>query len=364
MNKKNKKLTESYSTWGSKILQHADVLHTIQNSGFFKPITIQLAPIEACDSDCPFCSVAGRPLKNKMKWPQIVQVLNDFRTLGAKSVEITGGGNPMLWRDGNRNINDIITYAHSIGLEVGIITNSHDIKTIKETTYDKISWLRISLIKLDEGKTPEDYRFYSFPRTKLGFSYIIYDGSKHPDPMSRTGRVYTGTTVKTIEDIVELINLTKGVKFVRLAGNCLIKGNNETIKNDFANVIAAINKQPNFFLKDIGSNDSPFADGCYVGALRPYVASHPQGEGYYVYACTSHVLQKRNYDLSYALCPIERIMVTWHAMQETFREKNYPYEIKNNKGENWDSSCKFCYYHNNNKIVHTVCQPLPDKNFA
>ena len=95
---KHEDMTQKYSTWGDKLLQHTDVLYSIQRDKIFKPITIQICPCEICDSDCPFCSVAGRPLKSYMPFSDIKQVLEDFKSIGAKSVEITGGGNPMLQR--------------------------------------------------------------------------------------------------------------------------------------------------------------------------------------------------------------------------------------------------------------------------
>ena len=127
---KHEILTQKYSTWGDKLLQHTDVLYSMQNDRIIKPITIQLAPIEACDSDCPFCSVAARPIKSYLPFAKIQQVLNDFKDLGAKSVELTGGGNPLLYRDrdSGANINDVIEYANSLGYNIGIITNSHSFK--------------------------------------------------------------------------------------------------------------------------------------------------------------------------------------------------------------------------------------------
>ena len=99
MENKHKDLTQKYSTWGDKLLQHTDVLHSIQKDKIFKPITIQLSPTETCSSGCPFCSVAERPLKSYLPMVKIRKVLDDFKYLGAKSVEITGGGEPMLYRD-------------------------------------------------------------------------------------------------------------------------------------------------------------------------------------------------------------------------------------------------------------------------
>ncbi|CAK0758602.1 hypothetical protein CCP3SC1AL1_2540001 [Gammaproteobacteria bacterium] len=50
-------------------------------------------------------------------------------------------------------------------------------------------------------------------------------------------------------------------------------------------------------------------------------------------------------------------------MNESYKKNGYPYQIKNNCGGDWESSCKFCYYKFNNKILHTVSQEMPDKNF-
>jgi hypothetical protein len=83
MQNKNKHiaLTQKFSTWGDKLLQHTDVLYSIQHDKKFKPITIQLSPCEVCSSGCPFCSVAERPLKSYLPFEKIKQVLRDFQTV-------------------------------------------------------------------------------------------------------------------------------------------------------------------------------------------------------------------------------------------------------------------------------------------
>lgn len=358
-------LTQKYSTWGDKLLQHTDVLYSIQSDGIFKPITIQLAPCEVCDSDCPFCSVAGRPLKSYMPFSKIVHTLKSFKHLGAKSVEITGGGNPYLYndREEKKDINDIIEFAHSLGYKIGIITNTHSLKRLKIELHDKIDWIRISLIKLDEGKNPEDYEFNGFPMSKLAFSYIIYETNGMPDQLSRTNKAYQGTTKNSIEKIAKLVELHPEIKFVRIAGNCLIKGNNQKIKNQYREVIDAVDKHSKFFIKDIGMDDSPFNEGCYIGMIRPYIAPNPHGSDYRVYICTSHVLQKRTYDLDYSLCSVDNIIEAWDKMNENYRKSKHPYQVKGNNGTNWCETCKFCYYKFNNKLLHTVANEMPDKDF-
>tara|TARA_R110002094_G_scaffold28421_2_gene41357 strand:+ start:817 stop:1914 length:1098 start_codon:yes stop_codon:yes gene_type:complete len=363
-NRDHKQLTQQFSTWGDKLLQHTDVLHAIQHEQTFRPITVQLAPCEVCDSDCPFCSVAERPLHSFMPFADIEQSLRDLRELGAKSLELTGGGNPLLYRDreAGKTITDVIRCAHDLGYEIGIITNSHDLKRLDPDVHAMVKWVRVSLIMLDEGRTPEDYDFNGFPSERLGFSYIIYDGT---ESSPRRKRPYAGTTVESIQRIVRLVDLHPQVKFVRIAGNCLIKGNNQVVRDKWRDVIEAMDAHGKVFIKDIGNDDSPFADGCYVGAVRPYIAASPEGDGsYHVYTCTSHVLQKRTYDLDYSLGTTDEIPAIWERMSQSYRLFGYPYEVGCNKGRDWDESCKFCFYRFNNQILHTVAHEMPDKNFA
>jgi len=358
--------TQQYSTWGDKLLQHTDVLYAIQHDRKFKPITIQLAPCEVCDSDCPFCSVAARPLKSYMPFEQIESMLVQFKRLGAKSVEITGGGNPLLYRDkaAKKNINDVIELCGELGFNVGIITNSENLERhLDPKVYHHINWIRISLIKLDEGKDPEDYDFGSFPVDKMGLSYIIYDGSDTPDELSRTNKIYTGTTAETIRRIAKVVELNPELKFVRLAGNCLIKGNNAATRDKYKDVVAEVDRLDKFFIKDIGYDDGPFDDGCYVGAIRPYIAPHPDGGNYQVYTCTSHVLNHRTYDMQYSLGSADDVMKIWEQMNHNYQQFGAPYSIKHNDGSNWCRTCKYCYYKFNNKLLHTVAQEMPDKDF-
>lgn len=366
MSNTHQELTQMYSTWGDKLLQHTDVLDSIQSKKQFKPITVQLAPTELCNSDCPFCSVAGRPIRSFIPYEKIKKLLRDFKSLGAKSLEITGGGNPMLYKDpvSKSDINSIVEYANELGYDIGIITNNHTLERIKKENFSKINWIRISLIQLDEGKNPEDYNFNGFPVDKIGFSYIIYDDTGGiPDELSRTNKPYRGTTIESIQKIARLVELNAEIKFVRIAGNCLIKGNNQNVKNKWKVVVDEVDKLKKFFIKDIGNDDGPYNYGCHIGLIRPYIAPNPHSGDYQVYICTSHVLNQRTYDLNYSLGKIDDVISIWNKCNESYKTKGYPYEVKNNNGTNWCDTCKYCYYKFNNKLLHTVSNEMPDKNF-
>lgn len=352
----NSRLTQQYSTWGDKLLQHLDVLADLQQKRKIRPITVQISLTETCDSRCSFCSVAHRPKNQKISWDQLVQVLVSFKTLGAKSIELTGGGNPLLWFDDSdtntdekRNINDVIKLASDLGFKIGIITNSHKLYVLKPQFFKSISWIRISLAKLDEGKKPEDFNFAGFPIHKLSFSYIIHEQ----------------TTPETIQQIAKLVEIYPEIKFVRLAGDCLDPNSQEKAKQKFQTIIQEVDRWEKFFLKDIGINNRPFNDGCYVGGIRPYIAPSPEeSKPYQVYICTSHVLNQQNYDLDYSLGNVWEILEIWERLNKCLSTIRRPYWIKSNTGKNWCSTCPHCFYHNNNQLIHSVVTPLPDKDFA
>lgn len=327
--------TQQFSTFGDKLLQHADRLNEIQNYHVIRPITIQLAPTEFCDSDCPFCSVQNRPAKEKVPFDVIKKGLTDFRALGAKSLELTGGGNPLMYRDGSRTINHVIECAHELGYEIGVITNTEKIRRhINPDLAPLIKWIRVSLIKLDEGKDPDSYDFSGFDE-KIGLSYIIYNR----------------TTRETIERISQVVELNPSVRFVRLAANCLTE-ESITVKEQWGSLINEIDSRGKMFIKEIGDNFHAYPGGCWIGAIRPYWVWNG------VYICTSHVLIHRNYNQTWKLCDSDKITEKWADMNSRLRRGEKPYEI------NIYGDCRHCYYANNNRLLSAVINELPDKNFA
>ena len=336
--------TQNYSTFGDKLLQHADLLNEIQNDRKFRPVTIQLGPTENCDSDCSFCSVQNRDTKQKISFDKIVQVLTDFKSLGAKSIELTGSGNPLIYRDGDKKFNDILQACVDLDYKIGIITNTEVLRRHIDAKRfaDKIQWIRISLIKLDEGKKPEDYNFDGFDISKIGFSYIIYnkyDGYKN------------FTTKESLFKIKDLVELHPEIKFVRIAADCLTD-ESLTIKDNWGTFIQEIDPYGKFFIKEINDNFHAFQEGCYVGMIRPYIVWNG------VYICSSHVLINRNYHPTWKLCDHKDILIAWGEMNQRFANGESPYDI------DISGKCKHCYYFSNNKLLNSIIKEMPDKDFV
>ena len=138
--------TQEHSTLGDKMLQHCDVLYDVQVKKKWRPVTFQLSPTGFCDFNCEFCSVKNRDKALSLPFEWIKKALRDFKQLGAKALEITGGGNPLLYPQ----INKIIDLAHQFGYDIGIISNSiNPGKYLTKECAGKLTWYRSSLSAYD-----------------------------------------------------------------------------------------------------------------------------------------------------------------------------------------------------------------------
>lgn len=294
-----------------------------------------------------------------MPWETLVECLWAFADLGARALEITGGGNPLLYRRDGKTINDIVEIGHWLGLAVGIITNARSLAVLTPETRERLSWVRVSLIGLDEPN-PAEYDFGPGLEGKLGVSYIVNTGDD-TNPLDKRGR-YGLTTPATIERIAALLEANPHIRFCRIAGNCLRKGNNARVRADW---LEAVDRHERMFVKDIGDADDPHPSFCGIGAFRPYVAADPNGDGYRVYACTSHVLHARTYAETHSLCRVEDIRETWAKMGRDFEETGHPYRVAGQCG-GYDQipACRACYYAAPNRLLEAVAHRGPDWQFA
>ena len=84
-----------YTSTQNKLLHNLDRLKEMQK-GYFRPISIQLAPTNKCNLNCVMCSVANRDKSDELSLEQSIQVLTDFKTLGAKTVEFSLRGDEII----------------------------------------------------------------------------------------------------------------------------------------------------------------------------------------------------------------------------------------------------------------------------
>jgi Fe-coproporphyrin III synthase len=87
-----------------------------------RPWIYGLAVTDRCSMSCRGCRVSntGRP---DMSWPQVTAAMNRGLSLGCRELYLSGG-EPTLWRDGSRAMEDIVAEARRIGFfHVHVYTN-------------------------------------------------------------------------------------------------------------------------------------------------------------------------------------------------------------------------------------------------
>lgn len=256
----NKKLNTFTST-GIKLLRHGEVLAKL-NEGIPTPVSLQVAPTELCTLDCKFCSVVNRTYKSVFEWEKLKTALDTFFKLGVKTVEITGGGDPLLYPQ----INEMIAYCLDAGKLVGMITNGIGInKRLDKSLQARMSWLRISSNTLDYRDhldLPDNFN----PDGILGFSYCW------------TENLSTESQLLRIKDIA----VENNVKYIRLVPNCLDSNEDMLTKWDpLLQPMADKLGHPIFYQpKNFGAPDN-----CYLGYIKPFLYCDE-----YVYPCSSTVL--------------------------------------------------------------------------
>jgi hypothetical protein len=198
-------LINEFTSTSSKIPWHRDIIDGLhQGKGVPKVSGIFIGDL--CQHKCAFCSTANRA-KDSLTLHQVEVYLNQLQPLGLKAVILSGGGNPILWKDKEtgQDFNDLVAHIHDRGIQVGLITNGlknmptyecgrKSWKTVRPETLDKLTWIRISLSAWDHGEEVE-VPDINPDLTTLGGSWVYHD--QYIDPSDRHGKVSRPEDLKT-----------------------------------------------------------------------------------------------------------------------------------------------------------------------
>src|SRR3990172_4689217 len=170
-------LLSTFTSNGSKLFWHQEAMNKLRN-GKGQPIVTHLMPTDLCNFKCAFCSVQHRA-GDSLRMKQIVDYLNQLVPLGLRAVILSGGGNPLVYRDGKADFNALVEYIYGLGLEIGLITNGLPMveddgrmtwKGIKPATLDMCTWIRLSLSGWDHNQDRCDTPDINPSKTTLGGS--------------------------------------------------------------------------------------------------------------------------------------------------------------------------------------------------
>ena len=303
-----------YTSTQTKLLHNLDRLQEIQQC-VFRPISIQLAPTDKCNLNCTMCSVKNRD-GDELSLSQCMQVLRDFRTLGAQTVEFTGGGDPTMYPF----INEIIACASVLGYKIGLITNGVKLDNIHYSNLERLTWLRISLNCLDYVK---DIVIDVPKNITLGFSYVWTELS----------------TESKLEKIAQYYKQHRA-NYVRIVPNCLSVQDIEAAKTAITPYLA---KYPEFFFQ---RKKYTVPERCWIGLLKPFVNT----DGY-VYHCSASPLIDRKFSDHFRMCSIEEILTMWDITKE-FKPFN---TCRCEEGK--------CFFEEHNNLIEQLILPCEHSQF-
>lgn len=375
-------LDTSFTSTGEKLFHHQELLEALRN-GSGMPVSAWIAPTDVCNAKCSFCSV-GERAGDVLPFGVITGFVDQLHKLGLKSVTLSGGGNPLLYKCKltGKDINDVVNYIHDKGVQVAMITNGMPLvdyswpaihqndqerrgsnyrrswKNMPPETIDKLTWCRISMAGLDHNHREQEVFVPDFDPsiTTLGFSWIMSDS--YEEPSHKHGWVSTPEDCKTELPVRRVVKAEDRIgwiekqirgyvenhnpKYVRLLCNCLqpdliperhrvLQGMAERINPD---VVFSQNKPPRQPRR------------CFKVLTRPCLNADS-----FIYACDSTVLNRTAGHKFGSLWRICR----WDQVGELFTDPS--------KFDMPDGICPGCVFADQvdliNDVVHGAEFPVP-----
>jgi len=192
-------MSNIYST--NKIIYHPELLVAMKKGEQPYPIQLHLMPDNRCNHNCVFCSFRLFENKNTELFDRtsyipeniMIKLLDDFKLMNGQAVEVTGGGEPLLYPYRTEMFKRIIKHEFDIGLVTNGVKVDQDLAKL---IGPHLTWARISI---DAG-TEETYsilrktnksdfakaldavsllkRYSKKPDFKLGVGFVIENGNE------------------------------------------------------------------------------------------------------------------------------------------------------------------------------------------
>lgn len=167
------------------------------------PVHLQVNPTNRCPLNCSFCSCANRDKDAELSIDDLKAITKDCIDLGTKAVTITGGGDPLAYR----NIGDYVVWLKEMGAESALVTNGVLFKDMVATGLGDwlncLTWCRISVSDNRAFNQIEVLPAMKY-KTDWSFSYVV-TGSHNPMNLVSVvafANKYNFTHVRVVDDII------------------------------------------------------------------------------------------------------------------------------------------------------------------
>lgn len=342
-------LADTFTSRGNKFWHHPEALEGLR-TGKPRPVVSHIMLTDVCNHRCAFCSVQSRDGESLS--PEVVRgYVAQLKPLGLKAVILSGGGNPILYKNGGWDFNDAVDFLHGEGLEIGVISNGMPLsdwnnvtasrplgdgtrkswKAVRPQTLDKLTWLRISMAGLDHKENAVYVPDIDPTKTTLGFSYVAHDIYEVPEEphhgkvstkedlerggwTSRSTRTFESRIPELTEQIRQIVE-THQPRYVRLLPNCL----QPDLIGDRCQQLQAMAEAIDPARVFVQHKPPQSPPACYLGYLHPVLNC----DGY-VYPCDSCVLNKaaeHKFAVPWRICK-------WDEIGKIYEPRKDPMDLK------------------------------------
>lgn len=267
----------NYKSGVSKIIANIDRLIEFKKHNILRPVTLDVSPTNQCNLNCTFCSVKNRDRDEVLFLGQALSTVRKYMELGIKSVVLTGGGEPTLWKYFDQFV---IRCKDVFQLKLGMITNGLKLHEIDPKILARFEWIRVSLNGLDVNLIPD---LSTIPTSvDLSLNYVWVNNNPHADKVmlgiQALVHTYPNISIVKIEKDIfrkESISATDDINILLLKHNCGDK--------------VFLNQKDKIFVPKV----------CYMGWVKPHLDANGQ-----VYRCVCSAFDARELNLKH-LMPVD-----------------------------------------------------------
>ena len=275
-------------------------------NGKIRPFHVQLNPTNLCNLNCSFCSCSNRDKALSIDFDKLKDIMGKFIAMGCRAVTITGGGEPLLYKE----INDVIHFLYSRGVRSGLVTNGTKLENLKT---EELTWVRVSAS--DSREFDSDAlraAVKRMPDIDWSLSYVLSEKPNIQNIMKTVelANIFNFTHVRIVSDLLNL----KNVSMI------------EVMKH-----IEASQINDNKIIYQERKEFTPGRKDCWISLLKPVVGADGK-----IYPCCGVQYAEREPSLDYneGMCMGDDIKAIWSQQN--------PFD---------GSKCVKCYYSAYNHLL-------------
>jgi MoaA/NifB/PqqE/SkfB family radical SAM enzyme len=153
-----------------KLIHHQEHLLKMEKGETVGPIHVSFFPNNFCQLNCPYCCFKETARNTEeISFTDFKMAIDVLTKYGLKAVELSGGGDPLLWS----HFKEAVPYAYNKGLKLSLVTNGLALKSIPQEILGMFAWIRPSVQNAAYAK--KIAMDWIPNNVKKSMSYIVYD---------------------------------------------------------------------------------------------------------------------------------------------------------------------------------------------